>query len=92
MTSDEYRTVTDFEDNLKLGDKVWVHWRFNMAGVGKVDKINPKSLNVKLTESAYGRPNGMPEYPVGSIIRVARITAIAKWGANNRVVPVGGYK
>ena len=92
MTADEYRAVTNFEDNLKLGDKVWVHWRFNCAGIGKVTRINPKSLNVTLTDSAYGRPAGMPEYPVGTIIRVPRITAIEKWGANNRVEPVGGYK
>ena len=88
MPGDEFKSVVDFEEGLKIDDVVCVHWTnshrfFHAKGV--VKKINSKSIFVTLTE---GTGFSGHSYPIGHCIKVPLISDIKRWTANNRVWPI----
>lgn len=79
MTTNTQKTFMDhveFDRNLKVGDTVRVAWGygsgFQASGVGKVVKLNSKSLWVELTEDAGGRHNyslNGVQWPKGYVLK-----------------------
>lgn len=70
-----------------VGDRVRIKWTNNnkyWSGKGKINKINEKSIKVKLLEKEG-------DCPSGTIITVPT-TLSKRWSRNNTVLPLyGGY-
>lgn len=63
----------EFDRNLKIGDPVRVAWGygggFQAIGVGKVVKLNRKSLWVELTEDGHLRGSDKTSWPKGYVLK-----------------------
>jgi hypothetical protein len=82
-----------FERELKVGDKVRVHWTncgSYYAAPATVARINDKSIVVTLDE-AVDTLTGLGGYPVGQKIKVPRLGS-AGWSANNCVNPLADHQ
>lgn len=87
MTVEEFRSITDFERNLKPEDSILVRWTNNgnyFQAKAQVVRVNEMSIRVRLAEAIDGPLGG---YPLGQEIVVPRFGDCRKWSANNRVVP-----
>lgn len=92
MTGNELRTVADFETNLAVGTPVRVRWTnsgYYFNAVGKIAKINAKSVRVTLDHDVPGHSGG---YKAGREILAPKLLNLRDWSCNNRVEPVDGYK
>jgi len=80
--------VRAFDFSLHVGQAVNVYWGygsgFRAKGKGVVERVNRKSVAVKLTEDAPA-PYGAP-WPAGYVLRgIARASDFEHWNLWNRV-------
>ena len=96
MTSNELRTVSDFEQSLTPGKAVLVKWTAGSFGHFKahatVKRVNRCSVRVTLTEEV-STPYGL--YADGHEIVVpllqGSLSSLKTWAHFNRCEPLGGY-
>lgn len=95
MDAREFRNVVDFEASLKPGSIVLARWTNSgryFKGKATVVRVNAQSVRVRLLEKVgvdfYG---GYPEGREIVCPRLAVGSGLAKWSANNRVEPLGGF-
>jgi len=84
LSADEVRKQTQFEREVKLGDRAIAHWtncgRYYETEV-EVVAVNAKSFRVKIAEAIEG-------YPVGWKINIPNFLNIDRWTWNNRLAPL----
>lgn len=89
MTSQEFKTVQDFENGLSIGDQVRIKWTNSycyFSGLATICKINAKSVIATLNHEVH-------DYPENHKIKAPRFTftTMDLWSCNNRIEPVQGY-
>ena len=85
MKANEFQEQLVFDASLKVGMSVIVRWTnsgWGYQATGKIIKLNLKSLVVELDKGIVDKGD-VVVYPVGSHIRVPRITDFRLWTANN---------
>lgn len=99
MTGQELRTVWNFEDSLKVGDRVTVRWtnaNNYLFALAEIAKVNEQSFRICLIEDVPSRfKPGTIGWTKGTTFSVPRCTFSGSgsklWSCNNRVEPIGGY-
>ena len=92
MTGQELRKRLDWENSLKVGDPVRVHWGygagFRACGHGIIAKVNPKSFRVQLTEIVRLNDSYSSEWPEGFVLLgIPRLAAFKRWHSDQAVYP-----
>lgn len=85
MTGEQFKTVVEFDANLKIGDIVYFRFtnnnRYRRVQV-RIVKLNAKSV---IGESLADYVTDLGTYSTGFRFKVPRITDMTGWTANNCV-------
>ncbi len=84
MRGNPVKDLLAFDRNLQEGQMARARWTNShnyYEAVGRIVKINPKSVRMVLTEVA-------PPYPSGFTVSVPRVRNYTQWTPNNGINPV----
>jgi len=90
MAENFYLNAVRFEQTLRPGQPVEVHWTFSgmpYEGAAHIVAINDKSVRASLDHEVTNYLAGSGGWPGGTTITVPRATASKRWSRDNGVFP-----